>query len=324
MSLRVLMTGAGSIARRHAVNLLVVRPGAEIVVVTRHPEQRLASWPAGVTAVSSFEEGMVMRPDAVMICSVSASHARELECVIRAGLPVFVEKPLLTSPADLALLESLVSQSHPASVVGCNLRFLPSLQQLKNALQEGVAGTLVRAHLEVGQWLPDWRPGRDLADSYSADAAAGGGVAFDLVHEIDAAVWLLGDLSLVAASGGKLSSLPVNAPDTTVALLRTRGRCPVTISLDYVSRRPVRRYVFVGDSGTLTWDYSLKQISLATAGEVQILTDKEEGFLMASTYEHELAEWLNAIERHVSPPTCALADSLPTARLMLRIQEAAA
>ena len=319
MSLRVLITGAGSIAKRHANNLLASLPDAEVIVVTRHPAQRLLSWPAGIQSVASFEQGLAANPDAVMICSISSSHAQEVLKVLEIGRPVFVEKPLLTSLTDLQRTEALLATAHPASVVGCNLRFLPSLRHLKQALDDGLIGTVVRAHLEVGQWLPDWRPSRALESSYSADAVFGGGVVFDLVHEIDAALWLLGDLTLVSAVGGHVSSLPIRAPDTAVALLRAASGHPVTVSLDYVSRKPVRRYVFVGEGGTLIWDMQAGRLSLITATDEQILADSAADFLMAATYVDELAEWLAAIKTNTLAATCPLQAALPTARLMLNI-----
>lgn len=319
MSLRVLISGAGSIAKRHATNLFSVRPDASVMAVTRQPLVRLADWPTGVTAAGSFEDGMETGADAVMICGASADHARELLECIRLGLPVFVEKPLLTHEGDLAKVSAALGQAHPASVIGCNLRFLRSLAQLRAALADGVAGRLVRVHLEVGQWLPDWRPGRPLDSCYSADVAAGGGVVFDLVHEIDAALWLLGSLSLLNVAGGQLSSLPLKAPDTAVALLRDERGCPVTISLDYVSRRPVRRYVFVGDQGTLLWDLQQRQLRLSTTEGARDLTVDPGDFAVADTYPAELAEWLAAIDAHTPPPTCPLASSLAAASLMLQI-----
>ena len=324
MTRHVLITAAGSIARRHAHNLREQQPQARISVVTRAPVQRLADWPPGVQAVASFDEGMAAAPDAVMICSVSSAHGPELFATLAAGLPAFVEKPLLTSPVELAQLEASLARVHPACAVGCNLRFLPSLQRLRAALQQGVIGNLARAHLEVGQWLPDWRPGRPVQESYSADAARGGGVVFDLVHEIDAALWLLGDLDLAAAVGGNFSNLALRAPDTTVALLRTSSGSPVTVSLDYVSRQPVRRYVFVGDAGTLLWDLQLGRLRLVRPDGEQELAGAPADFALAQTYKAELGEWLAAIVRGAAPATSALGSGVHTARLMLAIAKAAA
>lgn len=320
---RILITGAGSIAKRHAVNLRARLLQVDIVVVTRDPVSRLADWPIQVRAVSSFEEGLATLPNAVMVCSVSSRHAFELMEVIKLKLPVFVEKPLLTSMRDFDHLALLIQDAHPASVIGCNLRFLPSLQQLKQALCEGMIGTLVRTQIEAGQWLPDWRPDRSLGSSYSADQQKGGGVLFDLVHEIDAALWLLGDLTLVAGLGGHFSGLPIQASDAFVGLLRAQNGHPVTISLDYVSRKPVRRYVFTGELGTLIWDMQTAALTLTLADEVKVLTNSPNDFLMAATYVDELAEWLAAIEMNVPSRTCDLRSSLPAARLMLDMLESA-
>ena len=44
----------------------------------------------------------------------------------------------------------------------------------------------------MGQYLPDWRTNADYSKSYSASFEMGGGVLFDLIHEIDLAVNLMG------------------------------------------------------------------------------------------------------------------------------------
>lgn len=315
--MRVLVTGRGSIAQRHVRHLRELVPDVKLAVVSGSGEVDSGLLPC--TIFSDMQTAMAWLPDAVVIASISSKHGYELESCLRLGLPVFVEKPLLTSASDLQQIEALLPGAHPASVVGCNLRFLPSLRRLRQVLHDGLIGTVVRAHLEVGQWLPDWRPGRALESSYSADAESGGGVVFDLVHEIDAALWLLGDLTLVSALGGHLSSLPIRAPDTAVALLRAASGHPVTVSLDYISRKPVRRYVFVGEGGSLIWDMQAGRLSLMTATGEQVLADSAEDFLMATTYVDELAEWLAAIKTNSQAATCPLQTALPTARLMLDI-----
>ena len=47
------------------------------------------------------------------------------------------------------------------------------------------------AHVSCQSWLPDWRPGRDYRESYSARADEGGALR-DLVPELDYATALLG------------------------------------------------------------------------------------------------------------------------------------
>ncbi|MGM7313881.1 hypothetical protein ACOI3P_29990, partial [Acinetobacter baumannii] len=52
--------------------------------------------------------------------------------------------------------------------VGYCLRYLPSAQKVKQILQEGILGTLYNAFIEIGQYLPDWRPTKDYRETVSA------------------------------------------------------------------------------------------------------------------------------------------------------------
>lgn len=323
--MRVFVTGAGSIAKRHVHNLVLLAAPCRIVVLTSQPENRFGNWsidPSILDVVNSFDEGLAQAPDAVIIASASSMHGRELNAVLERGLPVLVEKPLLTAWQDWDNIASRLDHAHAASVLGCNLRYLPALHQLRESLACGIAGRIVRAHLEVGQWLPDWRPTRDFTQSYSANPAAGGGVVFDLVHEIDMALWLMGDLQLVAARGGHLSNLPIAACDTAVALLESQDGTPVTVSLDYVSRAPARRYVFVGDLGTLVFDLQAKNLALHNADGIRALCTDPADFDMSATYQAEMAEWLRAIQG-VSPISVSpLIEGRRATRLMLDIHSA--
>ena len=101
-------------------------------------------------------------------------------------------------------------------VVGCNLRYMPSLQRVQEVLRRGVLGRIVRAQFEVGQNLAQWRPGRELGTSYSACAEQGGGVLLDLVHEVDLARWMLGPLEV--ASTGESSFAPALIHSRTIAI----------------------------------------------------------------------------------------------------------
>ena len=68
--------------------------------------------------------------------------------------------------------------------------------------------------LHAGQWLPDWRPGQDFSESYSASTVMGGGVIFDLIHEIDSHVdaWKLNPLCCYSTSVESLNISPSLLP----------------------------------------------------------------------------------------------------------------
>jgi predicted dehydrogenase len=318
MPRRVLITGRGSIARRHAAHLRECIPAVQLGIVARGPIDPVLQ-PCEV--FGTFEAGMAWKPEAVVVASVSSRHAAELETVLAAGVPCLAEKPLVTSRAQLDALRR-VRPWAPVQV-GCNLRQLPALRRLRAMLVEGALGPLVRVHLEVGQNLAQWRPARELSGTYSADPGQGGGVVFDLVHEIDMASWLLGPLKVRAALGGRRSSLPVRSDDVHVALLEGAGGLPVTVALDYVSARAVRRYALVGERGTIVCDLVARRMTLEDAEGSRTVTADAAEFDLAGTYRLQMQDWLAAVRDPAHRLLSPLDEAVESAALMLAMKEAA-
>ncbi|PJI96815.1 putative dehydrogenase [Acidovorax sp. 69] len=323
MALRVLVTGRGSIAMRHVRHLRQQRPDVVLGVVSGTGQVDASFEPCDI--LPDFAQGLRWKPDAVVIASVSSRHANELLACLDLGLPCLAEKPLVTQRAALAQLLAArdAARTQAAVLVGCNLRYLPVLARVRSMLRDGALGIIVRAHLEVGQALAQWRPARDATATYSADPELGGGVVFDLVHEIDMALWLLGPLTVCGAIGGRHGPLTIRSDDVHVALLQDSNCRPVTVSLDYVSCRPVRRYVFVGANGTLICDLMSRQLVLEGRTGCEVITFAPEDFDVSATYGLQMSDWLRALDMPAHGLTSPLADAFATADLMLSMKEAA-
>lgn len=253
---RVLVVGFGSIGRRHADVLQQL--GCQVAVVSR----RAVDWPQAfaelTTALAEWE------PSYVVVANETASHAASLAALAAhayAGT-VLIEKPLFTAP--LALPEAGFADAF----VAYNLRFHPLLLKMRELLAED---DIVSVNAHVGQYLPDWRPGSDYRQSYSARAEQGGGALRDLSHELDYVSWLMGGWRQVTALGGHFSQLDITSDDV-YSLLMTTARCPVVaVHLNYLDRQ-VRRAVHVNTGrGTLeadlvkgTLNYLGTELSFAT------------------------------------------------------------
>jgi predicted dehydrogenase len=322
---RGLIIGFGSIGKRHARNIRRLQPHAALTVLRRSDAIDPDEAALGVTRTTSLDEALREKPQFAVVANPSSRHAEVLLPLLQAGVACYIEKPVVTNAADVGRLRALLHSASPVPVTfaGCNLRFLPSLAKLRALLAAGKIGRPVRASLQVGQWLPDWRPHQDYRRSYSADAAEGGGVMLDLIHEIDVARWLFGEFDQVKAVAGKFSMLEINAEDSACILLAKAESGPLTaINLDYVSRRRVRRYEIVGDVATLAWDLATQTLDLITAEAVQRVDTGEAGYDVAETYVHAMQEFLQCV--HDSQPTSqGLADGLLTTELALRARASA-
>jgi predicted dehydrogenase len=285
--------------------------GAVREFLVLRPRGREEGAPADAVFVARIEQAFERRPDFAVVASPSASHMNSLLPLLEAGIPCYVEKPPVTNAHDVARLRAI--KSLPVTMTGCNLRFLPSLRLLRETIRSGSIGRPVRANLQAGQWLPDWRPGADYRATYSASARLGGGVIFDLIHEIDAARWLFGEFDKVRAMSAKLSRLEIDAEDSAGILLGRGGGPIVSIGLDYVARPPIRRYEVFGDEATLTWDLASQQLRRGS----EILDSGPTGFDVAGTYRAAMVAFLSAVQAGgaASPD---LADGLSSTELALQ------
>jgi predicted dehydrogenase len=303
---RILVAGTGSIGRRHIGNLRRLRPGARFLLLRDGARHDAYADEIGARVVGSLDAALAWRPQLAVVATSSDRHAEILPGLLAAGVGCFVEKPVVTQPAALAELQALDPAALPPTQVGCVLRFLPSLRQVRRWLDEGALGTVVRLSFEVGQWLPDWRPAQDYRQSYSASAERGGGVVLDLVHELDLAVWLGGADRLLGAWGRHASALEIQAEDVALIALQAPGGALISVQLDYVCRRPVRRVHIVGDRGSVLWDLPGRQGLLQRPGQDDL---PAEGFDAAAAYVGSMEELLLALETG-SPTSLPLHEGL--------------
>ena len=297
MSLRALVIGYGSIGARHT--RILDGMGLAVSVVSRRGEA------GGRPVFSSLPQALsAARFDYVVIATETSEHAQALAILAQAGFDgiVLAEKPLLAAPAPMP------PHGFRNAGVGYNLRFHPAAQALRAALA-GASAEI--ANFQIGQWLEDWRPGRPAASIYSASAATGGGVLRDLSHELDMIAWLFGPWKQVAAIGGRLSNVTVDADDGW-GILMSCERCPVvTLNMNCLDRRG-RRQITV-QSKSRTFHADLVEHSLTCDTEVRKFSVER---------DHTYAAMHKAM-LEASPDVCSIPQGLDTVKLIAAIEKAA-
>jgi predicted dehydrogenase len=98
--MKVVVVGCGSIGVRHVRNLRTLGV-ASVLAVDPAPERRAAAEEAGAVIVPDLETALATRPDAAVICTPPHAHVAPAEAAVRAGLDVFVEKPLAATLAGV-------------------------------------------------------------------------------------------------------------------------------------------------------------------------------------------------------------------------------
>lgn len=248
--MRCLLIGTGSIGKRH-VRVLQSLGSFEIVAL-RSTGKRLDDWWDGKLSaqVRSFPDAFTKPVDFAIVANPTKEHIAPARELARRGVPFLLEKPVGANLNGVAGLLRDAERSKTPVLVGYQMRHHPGYAVVTEAISSGEIGRPLCCTGYVGQYLPEWRPGTDYRDSYSAKPSLGGGVLLDLSHELDLVRSLMGDAVSVSATWGRISDLEIETEDFADVIL-THERGASAVHLDYLSREYVWRTRVSGEKGTV-------------------------------------------------------------------------
>src|SRR3989338_2539001 len=253
--MKILIVGLGSIGRRHLKNIKKLQPRSEVAVLRRFSKDGLPEDLKNLVGYVFMKpaDALKWKPDVVFVTNPAPFHVSAAMRFAKRGSHLFIEKPLSISLKDIGPLLNLCHKRELVVMVGYCLRFLKPLQVIKDAIEKNRIGRVLCVRASVGRHLPDWRPG-DYRKHVSARKELGGGVVFELSHELDYLRWLIGEIRDVSVTLGTVSDLDINTEDVAEINLRFKSGAIGNIHLDMVDMAVNRWCRVIGTLGTLIWD----------------------------------------------------------------------
>ena len=205
--MRALLIGAGGIANHHARVLKEL--GVEISYVfdinKNHAYGLIRKW--GGTVVNDLEAA-IREVDLVYLLTPPSRRVYYAELVMKAGKPLFVEKPVAATLEDARRLEEICRQYHGLCMVGFTQRFREGYRKLMQRVQSHDIGTITQVFsFRMG---PGPGFGGSLQDSWRTDRNLVCGMTIEsLSHDIDFLQSIAGDIKEVkGVVAGTIESLP--------------------------------------------------------------------------------------------------------------------
>lgn len=322
---RCLVVGAGSVGSRHIRNLVSLGAAVSVFAYRKNRVDEIRSLGTEIDIVPSLDDALGEMPDAVVIANRTDQHIGVALAAARRGLNLFIEKPLSHSMAGLAELNELIKKQDLVVEVGCMMRFHPNLSAIKRMLDEEVIGRPYFARAVVGQYLPEWRPGTDYQQSYSAHREQGGGVVLDLVHELDLLVWWFGPVEEVAAMLGFDSELKITAESVAQIGLRFGSGLLAQIHMDYLRPAYHRSIEIVGSKGQLTWEDGKGVVTLTTQSQrQQTVSVIPQDFQRNDLFLSHMSHFLKRLQDKTLPEAVPFDDGLRVEQVALSAHRSAA
>lgn len=259
---RIGIIGFGNIAQRHINNSKNIFPTALVYGLSssgRRPDNENLFCDH---LVKNIEELIIINPDFVIVSSPSSHHELHALPLIEAGIPTFIEKPLASDPNSASRLAKASKKYNTPVTVGYCLRYHDSINLVKSSIEEGLLGNISNVFIEVGQFLPDWRPNKNYKNTVSANKNLGGGVLLELSHELDYFQWFFGKSSVEYASLRSSKTLGTDVEEIADIVLKTKSGIYANLHLDFIQRDPKRHFTVIGDKARLDWDIIKNEVSV--------------------------------------------------------------
>lgn len=318
---RALVVGSGSIARRHLANFRHLLPDAEVGCVSASGRPLAIGETVATTQLTSMAAAIEWAPNLAVVASPAPLHLDHACLLLDAGIPVLIEKPLSDSFDRVRAAAPLLFHHRDRIEVAYNLRFLSSARRMKTLIDEGCVGRILGLRIEVGQYLPDWRPQVDYRRQVSANRSLGGGVLLELSHELDYLTWMFGHFDQVFCIAINSGQLEIDVEDSADILL-SRGDLTAQVHLDFLQRRVSRECKVIGSIGTLHWDLVANRISLDRPGSDDVLFS-DPTFDRNETYIEQLRGFIEVAAGRAAP-RITLDDGLAVLDLVEAMRESSA
>lgn len=304
------IVGGGMIGAVQAAAIQQIN-GAKLVAACGRDEARTAEFAAKFgCAVYTDYDRFLQHPglQVINICTPSGTHAELGIRAAEAGKHVLTEKPIETT---LEKADALIAACDRAGVklgVIFQSRFLPAVQRIKQAIDEGRLGKLMLGDALV-KWYraPEYYAPGTWRGTLKMDG--GGALINQAIHTVDLLRWMMGPVESAFAMKAALRYPHIEAEDTLVGNVRFQnGALGVVQAMTSAKPGFKRRLEISGERGTIILDGDAISVWAidgedADTGEAEQLTDGSANPAAISNEGHrrQIEDMMRAVIENRSP-----------------------
>jgi len=306
-AIRVAVVGAGGWGEQHA-RVFSRRADTELCAVVGRTQPRTAARAAayGAPAYTDIDTMLAeQHPDLVTVCLPNEAHYEPTLHLVRAGVPLLVEKPLVFSTAEADVLLAGAAERDLFFAINFNQRYAEPVKRARRAIQAGELGDLV---------FSTWRFGGE--GSYATSRH--GNLIETQCHGLDMLEHLCGPITSVMAqltdktTAGRVQGSPFST--LAVALEFADGAVGTLLgTYDSSYAYPdTQRVEINGTTGRAVIHDTVASLELSTAGDETTKVWRagyfnDEARTFAYTFDRHVDALLDALRAGAEPPIHARA-----------------
>lgn len=265
--------GCGEVTEKKSGPAFNEVPGSHVVAVMSRNAEKAESYAKRHNIKKWYTDPLELINDpeinAIYIATPPSSHATFAIMAMKAGKPVYIEKPLAASYEDCARINRISELTGVPCFVAYYRRYLPYFQKVKQIIQSGAIGT--PANVQIRFSVPprdlDYKSNGSLPWRLQPDIA-GGGYFYDLApHQLDLIQDIFGVITRAHGYCSNMAKL-YKAEDTISACFYFENGLPGSGSWCFVGHQSAKedRIEVIGEKGMLSFSvYNYSPIQLVTS-----------------------------------------------------------
>ena len=286
--------GCGEVTEKKSGPAFNEVEGSQVVAVMSRSENKARSYAERhhIRKWYTDAQELIDDPDvnAIYIATPPSSHATFAIMAMRAGKPVYVEKPLAASYNDCIRINRISEQTGVPCFVAYYRRYLPYFQKVKEIIENGTIGKVINVQLRFS--VPprdlDYKNEKELPWRLQPDIA-GGGYFYDLApHQIDLLQNIFGVITRAHGYPANRAHL-YKAEDTVSACFFFENGVTGSGSWCFVGHESAKedRIEVIGDKGSLSFSvFTYEPIVLITSEGKQSITVPNPSYVQLPIIKH--------------------------------------
>ncbi len=183
---------------------------SNLVAVMRRTAEKAADYAKRHNVPKWYSDGseLINDPDvdAVYIATPPESHAKYAIEAMRAGKPVYVEKPMARNYHECQEMIKVSEETGQKLWVAYYRRTLPAFLKVKELIEAGEIGKPLMVNIKLYQQARERNQAREEMSWHVFPEISGGGYFFDLAsHQFDYLDFLLGEVTEVKGNAANLA-----------------------------------------------------------------------------------------------------------------------
>lgn len=259
--INVLIIGYGNIAKKHIKNLKKINSKFNFFIIVQNLKKY--KYAKNIKIFDKLKNINLDLFKIVLICSPANTHLRYLNFFLNRHVKIFIEKPLGTNSKLIQFILKKNKEIKADVTIGYVLRKNFLANRVFQIIKKKQLGKIHNVKIKASSFLPTWRKNKDYKKTVSAQKRLGGGVLFELSHEIDYLFWLFGSPKIVKSKLIFNKSLKTDVETGVILNLFFKEGFKAIMELDFHSKNKNIRFCEIkGHQKNLLWDLQKKIIKI--------------------------------------------------------------